>query len=431
MGRTRGDAAAATVLAAVLLGAFALLLYEGRGTTFAFDDWDFVGTRLGWHASVLLRPHNDHLSLVPLLVYKPTLALLGLRGFTLLRVVVALCDLACGILFFTYARTRIGRWPALALTAALVVMGPGAWDLLWPFQIGFLISLLCGVGTFLALDRRTRRGDACACLLLIVAVASSDVGLTLLGGVAVESMWKRQRERLWVPVIPACLYGVWYVVYGTTSVSLSRVAEVPIDVWGGLTASTAAATGLPAAAGGGLAPAMILATAAALRRAPHNRPRILALTTILTLFWVFVALSRGIAPQQSRYLYPTALIVGLLAAEALGALVLLSRRSVAIISVVVILGAAHNATQLEPVGSTLRQTSHSTRIALTAANLARPVSPEAAVPGVPYLTVGGWHLIERRYGASIAWSRAQLLRRPPVDRRAVAQAIAAIEAAGA
>ena len=403
-----------------MVAALVLALSAGRGATFSFDEWDFVAIRLGWGADTLLAPHNDHLSLVPVIIYKLVLETAGFNGYAVLRVLAALLDLTCGLLFFAYLRERIGVWLAVGLATTLVTMGPGAWDIVWPFQIGFLGSVAAGIGAFIALGRRTPLSDACACALAILALACSGIGVCVLVGVTIELLWRRDPRRWWIAGVPAALYGVWYAGYGASTLAFSRLGEIPIDVWGGLTASSAAITGMPRQVGGGLALVVIAVTAVAVRRAPEARGRLFALAAVLVAFWVFIGLDRGIAPEQSRYLYPTGVFVALLAAEASRAISPPRGYAPAVLTVLLAAGAVHNATTLGWVGDVLRANAHTTRVALTAADqMAGPrIDPAVAIPGVPYLTLGRWETLRRRYG-SHGWSPSELAQRPAADRAAV------------
>ena len=65
--------------------------------------------------------------------------------------------LLCTGLLYVYARRRIGPWPALLPAALLLTLGPAWQNILWPFQIGWLISLAAGLGALLRSTARARR----------------------------------------------------------------------------------------------------------------------------------------------------------------------------------------------------------------------------------------------------------------------------------
>ena len=111
-------------------------------------------------------PHNEHLSLVPVLVYKLLFSTVGTDSYVPYRVAGLLLHCGVAALLFAYARRRVGELLALGAAAIVLFLGTAWPDVLWPFQIGFLGSLAAGIGALLALDRedtprrRDRRGAA-------------------------------------------------------------------------------------------------------------------------------------------------------------------------------------------------------------------------------------------------------------------------------
>ena len=133
-------------LGLLLLFGLALLLYLGRDTTFYFDEWDWVQQRREWTLDTLLEPHNEHLSVVPILFYKLLFATVGIDHYWPYRVLgLAMHALVVVGLFF-YARRRVGDVLALAAAATILFLGKGWNDVLWPFQAGFMASTAAGVG---------------------------------------------------------------------------------------------------------------------------------------------------------------------------------------------------------------------------------------------------------------------------------------------
>src|SRR3712207_1813977 len=102
----RRDRLAFVALAVVLLLSVVALLVAGRDTTFFYDDWDFVVGRRDWNFHVLLTPHNEHLSVVPVVVYKLLFETVGLDDYGVFRLVLALLNATIGLLLFVYAAPR-------------------------------------------------------------------------------------------------------------------------------------------------------------------------------------------------------------------------------------------------------------------------------------------------------------------------------------
>ena len=144
------------------LGAAVFFAYQTRGTTFWFDEWEWIAQRRGNDVGTFLDPHNQHLSLVPIALYRLLFATVGLDDYRPYRALVIAAHIGVVVLVFAYARTRVGAWLALAPAALLLFFGPGWQEVLWPFQVAWLIAIGAGVLALMALDRRTRGGDVLA-----------------------------------------------------------------------------------------------------------------------------------------------------------------------------------------------------------------------------------------------------------------------------
>ena len=119
------------LLLAAAAGSAALLLAWGSRLTFLRDEWEFLLYRPGFTADSILRPHGEHISIAPVLIYKALLATVGMSSsLPYLAVSVALF-LATSILLFVYLRRRVDPWLALLATAIVLFLGPASEDLLW------------------------------------------------------------------------------------------------------------------------------------------------------------------------------------------------------------------------------------------------------------------------------------------------------------
>jgi hypothetical protein len=372
-----------------------VLLAAGHDIGFIKDDWEFVTRRLGWGPDTLLRPHGGHPSLVPVLAYKVTLELFGMGHPEVLRLALTLLDLACGALLFTYAKPRIGHWPALFAAAALMLLGQAFWDIVWQFQIGFLGSLATGTGALVALERERPR---LACMLIVLAIASSSLGLPFAVGIGIDSLLRRRR--LWVPFVPLVGYAIWALLYGEAQVEWAMARTIPRKLWTGLEASTSAITGMPRMFGPALAIGLLGAVVLAFRRG--DRARLTGLAAMPVVFWILEALARpGLQPDTARYIYPAALWIGLLAAEALRGY---APRGVALagISIVLAAGVANNASHLPENADRLRVLSKTTDSALTRARALGPsrMAPNARPdPNEPHTRAYDYFRALRRYGS--------------------------------
>jgi len=416
------------LLAGILVAAAVVIMHAGRDTTFFYDDWNFVTMRIGWRPHILLYPHNEHLSLLPVLVYKLVFETVGLEHYGVLRAISAAFNITCATLLFIYARRRLGDWIALGLASCLVVMGVGAWDIVWPFQIGFLGSLAATLGALLMLDRGTRPGDIAACVLVAITLSSSSLGVMLLAGVVVEVLLRPNRlRRLWIPAIPAVLYGLWYLKYGVGHLDWANgVPKIPSHIAQGTRGGIAAATGQPYANTWLLAWALVGALVFTLARGRDRLPRVLMVATMPLLFWTLEALARtGLSSIEPRYMYPNGVFIALVAAEAF--LLIVPRATAGALAIAIVLwaGAIGNASSLNGLGDQLRGFALSSRSSLTAAELLRDTLGPNTLPdpSQPQLFLGRYESAVKAYGSTITWSLAEIPRRSAAERAAVDAAL--------
>lgn len=322
-----GESTLAAVV--IVLGGCLILAREARRSTFTGDEWSFILQRRGFSADVLLRPHNEHLSTLPILAYKILLAVFGLGSYTPFIVLLLALHATVCILLYSLARRYVGPWVALAPTAIVAVLGPAWNDLLWAFQIGYLGSVAAGLGMALCLERHDRRGDIAACVLLAASLLCTSVGLAMIVLAAVLIALQRPRElqRLWTVGVPVGLYLLWYAFYGVNTSQSSNIPKLPHYVFDAGASAVAAVTGLGQSQNPFLVPTtygrfvlVIVVVAFIVYLVRGGRPPGLtwaALSTALAL-WIAEGLEAGLArePEQSRYQYTAAVLLLLAAASA-------------------------------------------------------------------------------------------------------------------
>ena len=101
------------------------LYQSGHDQIFWYDEWAFLLGRRGGDLATYLEPHNEHLSLVPIAIYKLLLGATGMDGYGPYRLTLVVLDLLCALLLFVYAERRVGGWLALGAAALLPLPGPG------------------------------------------------------------------------------------------------------------------------------------------------------------------------------------------------------------------------------------------------------------------------------------------------------------------
>jgi hypothetical protein len=343
-----------TALAGVSLLAFVLLYWEGRKTTFNFDEWNFLMNRRDWTVGTFLEPHNEHLSLVPIAIYKLLFVTVGIEDYAPYRITIILLHLLCVALLFLLVRQRIGDVLGAIVVVPILFLGTAWQDLLWPFQIGYLASIAAGLGTLLALERRTLAGDVTASVLIAVALASSSIGLSVVVLALVELLARRDLRRLWLVAVPVALYTLWSLVYGNPRAApgaenglwpLLR-QNIP-DTPGYVANAAAGAFGALTGWGGDWGrPLLIVAAIGIAIWLATSRPfsvRALAVLAAAAVYWGLAGLFRAQlnAPGESRYLYFGAILLVLLGVEFLRG-VSLPNRAVALFGALAVVFAISN-----------------------------------------------------------------------------------------
>jgi hypothetical protein len=426
-----------------------VLAYETRGTTFWADEWNWILTRRGGGISTLLDPHNSHLSLVPVVIYKILFAIVGLRHYWPYRAVLIAADLGCALLVFVYARRRVGGYLALLVTAMILFFGPSWQDILWPFQVAWLISIGSGVAALLALDRKDRLGEVIACVLLTVSLASSGAGLAVWIGGLVEIGQRRRWRELWIVAIPIVLYGLWWLGYEQSHIFGHSFLLLPKFVF---TAAAGALSALAGLANVDIAhdtgtyltwgtPLLVLAVLALAWRArrPGGLPaRAVTLLAVAIGFWILAGVGRAythVGPlvltetgDESRYLYIGAVAIALLVVELARGYVP-SAWGYAVATVVAAVSVVSNITPLRDGAGFLRAQAQITRTLLGTFDMTRPiVSPNFVSHGFVFelVTAPAWFAAERDLG-SVAYTPGQIAALGEYPRQAADSQLIAIQ----
>jgi hypothetical protein len=427
-------------LVVALLAGGALVYHLTRGTTFWLDEWLWITGRRGNDVGTFLHPYNEHLSLVPITIYRLLFATAGLRTYVPYRLVVIAAHLVCVVLLYVYLRRRVGEYFALLGSLLILFLGPGWQDILWPFQIAWLVAIAAGIGSFLMLDREDRFGSVAACALLTVSVASTSVGVPIALGAAVDVAWSRRSWReMWIVAVPLVLYALWSVAFQHANIVASDVFLVAQFVASSATATLSVVLGLagqaPATTFG--VPLAFAAVALILWLGPRRlwSVRSVSLATVLVAFWILTALGRafyGAAdfntvqavppfPYSSRYLYVDCLFMLLLAAE-LGRGARWSLRAAIPLGLVTIAAIVSNIGIMRSGAFYLRAAAPEEKADLAALNISRPfIGPDyvaTAFPGYPVIVLHAGQLLaaEQSFG-SPAYSVPQLAVAPDAARQ--------------
>jgi hypothetical protein len=402
--RFENERACWVVLGLAIALSAALGLWLTRGTTLYTDEYVFFVSSRGFDPNAILSPENGHLIAVPRLIYATVFKLFG-ADYLVLRLLEVLGVALVGGLFFALAKRKVGALVALAPSLVLLFLG-SAWEhSLSPEGITHLYCLAAGLGALLALAWESRPGDVAACALLTVSVATFSIGLAFLAGVALSVLLRGDRwRRAWIFLIPLVLYGAWLLaapklhapgISASTGVKLSNAELIPNYAADAAAAVTAAVAGLsydfsqPASttisSSWGYLLAALAAAALVLRLRRGSVPAALWTSlAILVAFWASTALATKVSrePNQQRYMYAGAVLVLLVATDALRGIRLPPGARLALFAAVAV-ALATNLAQLRAGSNFLRGSAPSVRAELTAIELARDRVDPGFVPAAP------------------------------------------------
>jgi hypothetical protein len=195
-----------------------LLLFFHYGTYYWFrgDEWIVIADPHRADPAHLLEPHGgSHLIAVPKLIYLALWQLVGVRTYWPYQLLVVLTHMVtAALLYAVMCRSGVRRWLAFAAVSLFVLVGPGAKNTVWAFQVGFNGSLAWGLAHLLLANHPGRfdRRDALGLVCGFLAISSSGVGISLTGAVVVATLLRRGWKLALVHGMPLAAYGVWLVL---------------------------------------------------------------------------------------------------------------------------------------------------------------------------------------------------------------------------
>jgi hypothetical protein len=315
------------LLGAAMVFAAAVTLAFAWHTTFYADTWELLINRRDPTVDNLLRPHNEHLVVIPILINELFLRVFGMTsGAPELILLVGFLTATAGLLY-VYVERRMGAWPALFAAVLLLFLGPAYEVLLWPFEITFVGPMMFGLAALLALEREDTRGDALACLCLVLGLGFSNLGVPfVVGGFAAVMLGPRPRwlARAYVWAVPLVLFAAWYLGWGhdaESHMSIHNLLAAPAFVVNSVAVAVGSLTGL------GTGPGLVVETAwgriflvglvvaVGIWLARRPRPRIdrglWAIAAVAAVNWILAALNAfaGREPTTSRYQYAGVIFV--------------------------------------------------------------------------------------------------------------------------
>jgi hypothetical protein len=194
-------------------------LYFTSYQNFYYDEWDFVTAFRPSQATPLLFPHNEHWSTIPILIWKVLFVVVGLRAHWPYEAAALAAHAACVLLLFALIRRRSGDLPAFAAAFTLLVLGTGATDIVWAFQVAWTLSIAFGLIAMLVVDSSPSAlipwRVAAVSAALLCSVMSSGIGLGFVAALTVQLLADRSRRRYLIALaVPIAAYLLWFVFYG-------------------------------------------------------------------------------------------------------------------------------------------------------------------------------------------------------------------------
>jgi hypothetical protein len=277
------------------------LLRQGSGLTFFFDEWDFVLNR-SFSLPDLLRPHNGHLSLLPVLAYDIMRKVFGLSFYVPYQILGLLVHVSgCSAVYFLGKR----RSHLLAAAAAVLVclLGSGWQNIMWPFQIGMMGALSAGLWAIWEVTQpvvSVRR----LTILCAVSLLCAGGGIAAMGTIVLLVVVRRQWNVLPRLGVVGIIYGFWYLIYGSSQSQTGNLEKTPQFVYD---SALGAASGIGATGKTFAYLFFLLLVVLALWNGYKKVSVLAALGTfaMALMTWTMTGLSRAHLgePAASRYVY--------------------------------------------------------------------------------------------------------------------------------
>ena len=224
----------APVVVFAAVEAFALVLWmaAGRFLWFYLDDWDFLAARRTGNLGDLFRPHNEHWTTVPILIYRVLFHIYGVNTYFPYRLVGVVIYLAlAALLFVSMRRIGVHPWIACVVASRYALYGAGAQNIVRPFQMTFNGALVFGLLHLLLadhdgpFDRRDRIGLAAG----FVGLMMSGVAVPMVIAVGIAVLWRRGWRMALLHTAPlGVTYSVWWLAIGHTGSVLKVGPQKPV-----------------------------------------------------------------------------------------------------------------------------------------------------------------------------------------------------------
>lgn len=217
----RNSSTAAFAFGAAVVVAFFVLLDIGVPQGFFLDEWDFIAARSAWDIADLMRPHNEHWSALPILLYRAWYRIFGLDSYVPYRALSVSAHLAAAVAMrLLLRRIGLGPWLASAVVLPWVLFGSGWENIVWGFQAAWSAALVFGVTQLLLADHHGRRDirDVGGLAAGLAGLMSAGIAVPLTAAVGLSLLIRRGWRVAALHLLPlAGVYGLWSSAFGDTS----------------------------------------------------------------------------------------------------------------------------------------------------------------------------------------------------------------------
>lgn len=286
--------------------------------TFQYDEWNFVLNRWQLNPDTFLQPHNSHFSIFPATIFWILLQIAGLNHYGVYQLAGYFAHIFVASVLAILVAKKLGKIAAITLGTLILFLGAGAENILWPFQIGAMSSLVGYLLAIYFLDRDTNKNRLWAMFALLFSLGSAGFGIAAVAGVAVEIITsKRVIKSWWVVIAPTALWLIWYSQYGVSDLKAENFSGALRYTNESFAGTLSAIFGL-SLGWGFILEIFFISTIIYLSYFKKLvTPRSVGLLTVLFINWFFTALSRAQfwAPQSSRYIYLSVPILILVCVE--------------------------------------------------------------------------------------------------------------------
>jgi hypothetical protein len=195
------------------------LMWFNRNQWFFGDEWDFIAQRGFSNADFgLFEAHNEHWSTLPILVYRLLLNVVGLHHYWPYVAIVVLLHLCVThLLWRQLVAMRVRTELALIGAAVFALLGAGAENLLWAFQIGFIGSVAFGWLAVLLVNTQaiSRSRHLAAWAAAVAALMCSGIGVVMVGVAALTVLLRSGlRNAVLHASVPGAAFIIWYSLFG-------------------------------------------------------------------------------------------------------------------------------------------------------------------------------------------------------------------------